>query len=294
MSGNTTIYIADDDEDDRMLLRDALEAIMPKVRFIECDNGADLLHRVAGESDTNHSALILMDMNMPKVDGLEALANIRSNESTAHIPIIMLSTASYPDLVKKAYHRGINAYMSKPVDPEGYTQIAQAVSGCFLNDFTFMQQRAVINNQNRKRNILVIEDNADHSKLINYALSESLPHVNVIGMEDRTSTMDFLANQWPSLDYAPDLILLDLYLPDRRDGLNLLESIKRFLLDAQQPGVPVIVVSHSNDANDIAECYRQRANAYMVKKASDLQSWIQYYSHLCHFWMDTIVVPEAA
>jgi len=57
--------------------------------------------------------------------------------------------------------------------------------------------------------------------------------------------------------------------------------------------IPVIVISYSSNAEDITECYRQKANAYMVK-ATDLKSWAQYYAQLCHFWMETIVLPKAA
>lgn len=293
MSGITTIYIADDDEDDRLLIRSALEAVVSNINIIESHDGADLLSRLIAGSDASASALILMDMNMPKINGLEALAKIRSNEHTQHIPVIMLSTASFPETVQTAYHRGSNAYLSKPVDPDGYVQIARAISACFLNDFTSLQQEALVGTSNKKKNILVIEDNADHSKLINFALNATVPHVNMIRMEDQTSTMEFLANQWHLLDQAPTLILLDLYLPAKRDGLNLLESIKKFLLSVGQPAIPVIVVSHSSNAEDIAECYRQKANAYMVK-STDLKSWVQYYAHLCHFWMETIVLPKAA
>jgi DNA-binding NarL/FixJ family response regulator len=75
--------------------------------------------------------------------------------------------------------------------------------------------------------------------------------------------------------------------------MNLTRKTRKFLFERKLDTVPIIMVSHSNDPVDIRECYRQQANAYMVK-SPDFSSWVQYFSHLCHFWIDTIVLPKAA
>jgi CheY-like chemotaxis protein len=287
-----TIYIADDDEDDRMLLREALTAVIKNVRIVETCNGNELLQNLDQNEFLGNSALILMDMNMPKLNGLEALSRIRANERMQHVPVIMLSTASSPDLIKTAYHSGINAYMTKPFLPDDYVQIAQAVNVCFLNNQLLPQEQMVVRGSKMK-NVLIVEDNADHSKLIKMALSSTLPHANVIGICDEAGTLDYLANQWQDEHRAPEMILLDLYLPDRKDGLDLLDRIRTFLFSKNLFTIPIIIVSHSDDSGDITDCYRQRANAYMVK-APDLGSWINHFSNLCHFWTNTIVLPKAA
>lgn len=290
MKKNKIIFLADDDEDDRMLLREAIERVIDEVTIIEAVDGKDLLTQVDHAESYNEPELIIMDMNMPRMSGLEALSAIKSDPRLMHIPVIMISTASNPEMVEKAYVHGINAYMTKPFYFDDYLQMAQAINVCYLNDYSSLKNPAEIKNLKAK-NVLVIEDNSDQQRLMGFALKHSMPQVNVIGINDESSTLDFLASGWNQLSSCPQLILLDLYLPNRQDGLKLLEAIKKFLLAQKLTAIPIIVLSHSNHPDDITDCYRNQANAYMVK-SPDFNQWHSYFSHLCHFWLDTINLPK--
>jgi len=284
-----TVYIADDDEDDRMLLGDAISNIVSDAIIIEACDGTELIDRIKRERPADES-VILMDMNMPKMNGLEALAIIKSDPDLIHIPIIMISTASNPELITKAYLKGINAYIAKPYLLSEYEELAKAVNTCFLHNYPAFDQSAVIKNLSTK-NILVIDDNPDESKLIVLALKHSLPNVDVINMKDQATSIEFISSQWEKFKAIPQLILLDLYLPDRNSGLGLLEVIKEFLVSHNLTTVPIIVLSQSDDPEDIKASYRAQANAYMTK-SSDLTVWFSFFSHLCHFWMDTIITEN--
>jgi CheY-like chemotaxis protein len=117
-----TILICDDDEDDRMLTQQALaEAhIANELRFVE--DGEDLLDylhqrgKYAGETGlAPRPGLILLDLNMPKMDGRTALQAIKSNPMMNDIPIVILSTSSLDEDIVRSYKLGVNSFISKPV-----------------------------------------------------------------------------------------------------------------------------------------------------------------------------------
>lgn len=110
----TLIFIADDDEDDRYLLKLSLQKSFPMclVRFFE--NGQDLLDALHEEPTNTLPQLILLDLNMPVMDGFNTLTSIKQHKSLKAIPTVILTTSDNPGDVKKCYHLGCNAYMTKP------------------------------------------------------------------------------------------------------------------------------------------------------------------------------------
>ncbi|MBE9464007.1 response regulator [Dyadobacter subterraneus] len=289
MNRAKTILIADDDEDDRMLLSEAIRGIISGIVIKEVCDGEALIDQIRLEGPESE-IVILLDMNMPRMNGLEALEIIKSDPDLIHIPIIMISTSSNPELITNAYLRGINAYIAKPYLINEYEELARAINVCFLHDYPSFDQAATIKNVSTK-SILVIDDNTDESKLINLALKHSLPNVDIIHMNDHATSIEFIASQWDKCVATPQLILLDLYLPDRKSGLDLLEMIKQFLVSKNLSTIPIIMLSQSDDPLDIQDCYRLQANAYMTK-SSDLTVWFAFFSYLCHFWMDTIITQS--
>ncbi|MFD2938281.1 response regulator [Spirosoma flavum] len=130
------IYMADDDADDRYIMHEALKQVDPLVTIIEAGDGGDLLAMLESWSQQPSPQpvhLILLDMNMPKVNGLETLTAIKANPVLRHIPAVMISTSAEPAQVVAAYQHGINGYIQKPVTQSHMNQIAQAIKICFLN-----------------------------------------------------------------------------------------------------------------------------------------------------------------
>jgi len=121
-----TILICDDDEDDRMLTQQALEDahISNELRFVE--DGEQLLDylcqrgRFAGETGAApRPGLILLDLNMPEMDGREALKRIKSDPSLVDIPIVVLTTSWLDEDVIRSYRLGVNSFITKPVTFSG-------------------------------------------------------------------------------------------------------------------------------------------------------------------------------
>lgn len=133
MKHSRIIYVADDDEDDRLFISDALLSLNLEIRIIEVGDGLDLLNRIQSERMFHTSMLVILDMNMPKVTGLEALAAIRANHRIKHIPAVMISTSSDSELIRKAYQTGVNAFIKKPNTIDGFTRIAEALQTCFFD-----------------------------------------------------------------------------------------------------------------------------------------------------------------
>ena len=135
-SSKAVVYLADDDEDDRYFLRKALEDNDPSVTIVEAENGEDLLAMLDSWSQELASPpvhLILLDMNMPHVNGLEALAVIKANPLLRHIPTVMISTSADPNQVATAYRNGLNSYIQKPASYAYVGQIVRAMKVCFLD-----------------------------------------------------------------------------------------------------------------------------------------------------------------
>lgn len=78
MADNKTIHLADDDEDDRQLMKEAFEEADPDVKVVESENGKELIDNMKSSDDLSDS-VVVVDMNMPKMNGLEAVAAIKAD-----------------------------------------------------------------------------------------------------------------------------------------------------------------------------------------------------------------------
>ncbi len=117
-----TILMADDDEDDRELTREALAVshLANDLRFVV--DGQELLDYLRGDGPYRgddarapRPGILLLDLNMPRKDGREALAEIKADESLRHIPVVVLTTSSDEEDVARSYDLGVNSFITKPV-----------------------------------------------------------------------------------------------------------------------------------------------------------------------------------
>src|SRR5215213_2187060 len=116
-----TILIADDDPDDRELTRDALQEcrLANDVHFVEDgEELLDYLNRRGKHQDRANEplpGLILLDLNMPRKDGREALKEIKAQPELRRIPIVVLTTSKADEDILRTYDLGVNSYVTKPV-----------------------------------------------------------------------------------------------------------------------------------------------------------------------------------
>jgi CheY-like chemotaxis protein len=126
-----TILIADDDAEDRMMIKDALEEnrLANDLRFVE--DGEDLMDyltsqgKYRGTESSPKPGLILLDLNMPKKDGREALKEIKNNPELRGIPIVVLTTSKTEEDVYRTYDLGVNSFITKPVTFESLVSITK-------------------------------------------------------------------------------------------------------------------------------------------------------------------------
>lgn len=117
-----TILLVEDNPDDQKLTLRALKKNNITNEIVTAEDGAQALEylfgtgQFAGRDIRQPPSLVLLDLKMPKVDGLSVLARIRSDERTRMVPVVVLtSSAEEQDLVR-SYQLGVNSYVRKPVD----------------------------------------------------------------------------------------------------------------------------------------------------------------------------------
>ena len=137
---NIPILIAEDDPDDRLFMRDAFAEsdYDHEIAFVE--NGEELLaylNGVAPYEDAPRPGLILLDLNMPKMDGRTALLHIKANPSLRRIPVIVLTTSRADDDIEKTYDLGVSSYISKPSSAEGLKEVIATLNGYWSNIVAF-------------------------------------------------------------------------------------------------------------------------------------------------------------
>lgn len=132
-SKTISILIAEDDPDDRDLARDALNAseFSNSLRFVE--DGEELLEylsatgRYASLEQAPTPGLILLDLNMPRKDGREALKEIKSHPMLRKIPVVVLTTSRADEDIVRTYDLGVNSYIPKPVTFEGLVEVMRTL-----------------------------------------------------------------------------------------------------------------------------------------------------------------------
>ena len=124
-----SILMADDDEEDCMLTKEALEEsrLANDLRFV--GDGEELMDylrrrgRYAAPNDAPRPGLILLDLNMPKKDGREALKEIKADPELRRIPIVVLTTSKAEEDIYRSYDLGVNSFIIKPVSFEGLVEV---------------------------------------------------------------------------------------------------------------------------------------------------------------------------
>ena len=133
-----TILYADDDAEDRMLVKDAWEEshVANEMAFVEDgEELMDYLHRrgkYTGLANTRLPGLILLDLNMPRKDGREALKEIKSDPVLRSIPIVVLTTSKAEEDILRTYNLHANCYVTKPVDLDQFVKVVKSLEDFWL------------------------------------------------------------------------------------------------------------------------------------------------------------------
>jgi len=132
------ILMAEDDADDRLLAREALFECprTAELRFVE--DGEELLDylghsgKYSFPEDAPRPDLILLDLNMPRLDGREALRRIKSTEEFRRIPIVVMTTSNSPEDINLSYDAGANSFITKPLSFSELVELMKLVGNYWL------------------------------------------------------------------------------------------------------------------------------------------------------------------
>ncbi len=125
----TTLLIAEDDDGHAELIIDNLREAGFNNEIIRFQDGQELINFITAISETGrasahgNSYLLLLDIRMPKVDGVEVLRRIKSLPELQKMPVIMLTTTDDPKEIDKCYELGCNFYITKPVDYDRFSEM---------------------------------------------------------------------------------------------------------------------------------------------------------------------------
>lgn len=129
------ILLVEDNAGDARLAKEAIREAKVRNNLTWVPDGVEALAYLRKEgkyTTAKRPDLILMDLNLPRKDGRELLAEIKADESLRRIPVVVLTTSQAEDDIQKAYHLYANCYISKPVDLDQFLKVVKSIEDFWL------------------------------------------------------------------------------------------------------------------------------------------------------------------
>jgi CheY-like chemotaxis protein len=124
------VLVVEDDDGDALMIEEALAACaVPAAvqRVVDGREAVDFLRRDGAYTDAPRPDLVLLDLNMPRMDGREVLAEIKTDRALQSIPVVVLTTSAAEEDVLSSYERRANAYVTKPIDLAAFETAVQEI-----------------------------------------------------------------------------------------------------------------------------------------------------------------------
>ena len=308
------ILLVDDSRGDAGLVREALRDERPQCTLHVVTDGVeavDFLHRRKSYAAAPRPDLIRLDLNMPRKDGREVLAEVKTDKELKAIPVVVLTTSDADQDVSTCYSLHCNCYITKPVVLDDFVNTVGTINRFWRTVAELPTRKAQSEvgiswsavaggsdgpsaarqpTPRRPMEILVAEDNPDHAVLIRRVIKQADPRHNVTLVAEGAEAMAYLLRQG---DYAdapcPDLVLLNLRLP-HADGREILPWVKQ---DEQLKRIPVVVMADSDTDPDILRGYSLHANCYVMKPV-DHEEFASAVRAIERFWLSSVKLPRVA
>jgi CheY-like chemotaxis protein len=129
------VLLVEDDEGDILMTREAFEFYKIHNPLHVVTDGEQALHfmrRTGPFADAPRPGLILLDVNLPRLSGLEVLAELKADPELSVIPVVMLTTSQAEEDILRSYRLHANAYVSKPVDFENFIEAIRQIDDFFM------------------------------------------------------------------------------------------------------------------------------------------------------------------
>ncbi len=263
------VLLVEDSPTDRLLTRAALQEADRPIAVHVVDNGAEAMAFVRKKgrfADAATPDLVLLDLNLPRMDGREVLMRIKSDPRLRHIPVVVLTTSASPDDVAAAYEAHANSFITKPVDYERLREVLKLVErywcevvrlpdevGSGRTSLPAPASHALPPLANRALRMLVVEDSASDLLLLRHAVSTGLRQVELTSASDLASALSQLAAG------AFDVVITDLSLPDAR-GMDAIRALRY-----AAPSTPLLVLTGTSDVDTGEQAMAAGAEDYLVK-----------------------------
>jgi CheY-like chemotaxis protein len=138
------VLLVDDDPGDTLMIREAFADNKVRNELACVADGVEAmqyLRREGAYADASRPDLILLDLNLPRKDGREVLAEIKGDPQFATIPVVVLTTSHAEEDVLRSYELHANAYVTKPVDFDRFIQVVRQIDEFFVTVVKLPQQR---------------------------------------------------------------------------------------------------------------------------------------------------------
>ena len=133
--GAVDVLLVEDDPGDALMVREFFAQANRNNRFHVLTDGRQalrFLRQVGEHADAPRPGLIILDLNLPGLHGLEVLAEIKADSDLMMIPVGILSSSRHPDDIRRSYEMHANAYIVKPADFDGFDDMIKRIDACFL------------------------------------------------------------------------------------------------------------------------------------------------------------------
>ena len=129
------VLLVEDDPGDVVLIQEAFEDNKVRNRLHSVSDGVDALRFLRRQdefADAPRPDLILLDLNLPRKDGREVLAEVKTDEQLQQIPVVVLTTSKLEEDVLRSYKLHANAYVTKPVDFDRFIEVVRQIDEFFV------------------------------------------------------------------------------------------------------------------------------------------------------------------
>jgi CheY-like chemotaxis protein len=130
------VLLVEDDPGDVMMIREAFEESKQHGELYAVGDGGqalNFLRRAGGFTAAPRPGLILLDLSLPGRDGLEILAEVKTDGDLLTIPVVVLTSSRSPKDIQRCYSLHANAYVTKPKDFDGMSEVIRKITACFLD-----------------------------------------------------------------------------------------------------------------------------------------------------------------
>jgi diguanylate cyclase (GGDEF)-like protein/PAS domain S-box-containing protein len=258
-SNSLQVLLVEDSPGDVRLTLEAFRETNKNIRLTVVADGVEAmayLHNNGPFRAAQRPDLILLDLNLPKMDGREVLGKIKDDQRLSSIPTVILTTSDADVDVLKSYRLRANAYLRKPVRLEEFNGLIRSIS-----DFWLTRARLPRVSTSSSTRVLLVEDNPGDARLLREMLGDDVagrPELtHVTGASEAAATL---------VDTSFDIILLDLGLPDAQG----LDAVRR--IHAATPSTALVVLTGRDDASLASQALQEGAEDYLIKGQIDTHS----------------------